>query len=142
MVAFRAPGDVALVEYEERAPGAGEVLVRTLYSGDLRRHGADGVPGHESVRAASAGTPTTRLFVDGRADVCRTRSRRGATSRSVRVEAVGAAVTAVAAGDVVWGIWGHRSAAVLAESSARRTTSCPQARARSAACSRASAPSR
>ena len=33
MVAFRAPRDVALVEYEERAPGRGEVLIRTLFSG-------------------------------------------------------------------------------------------------------------
>jgi 2-desacetyl-2-hydroxyethyl bacteriochlorophyllide A dehydrogenase len=113
MVAFRAPRDVALVEVEERVPGLGEVLVRTLYSG------------------ISAGTELTayrgtnpymtkrwdadaRLFVEGEPTFAYPLDAWGYEQVGV-VELVGEGVTAVAPGDVVWGIWGHRSSGVLSE---------------------------
>ena len=113
LVAFRAPGDVALVEYEERAPGPGEALVRTLYSG---------ISAGTELTAYRGTNPylgkrwdaETRLFVEGEPTFAYPLEAWGYEQVGA-VEAVGADVTAVAVGDVVWGIWGHRSAAVLAE---------------------------
>ena len=64
MVTIRAPGDVALVECDERAPGAGEVLVRTLYSGvsagtELTAYRGTNPYVHKRWDAAA------RLFADG-----------------------------------------------------------------------------
>ena len=56
----------------------------------------------------------TRLFVEGEPTLAYPLEAWG-YEQVGEVEAVGADVTAVAVGDVVWGIWGHRSAAVLAE---------------------------
>jgi 2-desacetyl-2-hydroxyethyl bacteriochlorophyllide A dehydrogenase len=113
MVTIRAPGDVALVDCETQSPGAGEVLVRTLYSGisagtELTAYRGTNPYLHKRWDDAS------RLFVDG-----------GPTFRYPllgwgyeevgRVEAVGACVTSFTPGGLVWGAWGHRSAAVLPE---------------------------
>ena len=111
-VSFRAPRDVAVVAYEERAPGAGEVRVRTLYSG------------------ISAGTELTAYrgtnpYVTRRWDAERRLFVDGATfdyplddwgyEQVGEVVELGDGVTRLRVGDRVWGIWGHRSSAVLAE---------------------------
>jgi 2-desacetyl-2-hydroxyethyl bacteriochlorophyllide A dehydrogenase len=111
-VSFRAPGDVAVVEYDERAPGAGEVRVRTLYSG------------------ISAGTELTahrgsNPYVTKRWDADRRLFVEGATfdyplddwgyEEVGEVVELGGDVTRLRVGDRVWGMWGHRSSAVLAE---------------------------
>jgi threonine dehydrogenase-like Zn-dependent dehydrogenase len=111
-VSFRAPGEVAVVEYEERAPEPGEVRVRTLYSG------------------ISAGTELTAYrgsnpYVTRRWDADRRVFVDGATfeyplddwgyEQVGEVVELGDGVTRVRAGERVWGTWGHRSSAVLAE---------------------------
>ncbi len=113
MVAFRAPRDVALVEYEERAPGRGEVLVRTLFSGISAGTELTAYRGTNPY-VTKRWDSDARLFVDGEPTFAYPLEAWGYEQVGA-VESVGAAVTAVEPGDVVWGIWGHRSAAVLAE---------------------------
>jgi threonine dehydrogenase-like Zn-dependent dehydrogenase len=111
-VMFDAPGEIAIVEYEERAPEAGEILLRTLYSG------------------ISAGTELTAYrgtnpYITRRWDVERRVFGEGTTfpyplddwgyEQVGEVADVGAGVTRLGAGDRVWGTWGHRSSAVVPE---------------------------
>jgi 2-desacetyl-2-hydroxyethyl bacteriochlorophyllide A dehydrogenase len=114
MVTIRAPGDIALVEYEERAPAAGEVLVRTLYSGVSAGTELTAYRGtnpyvqkrwDEDSRLFVAGDPTFPYPLDA-----------WGYEQVGRVEALGGGVTGLADGDLVWGAWGHRSAAVVPES--------------------------
>jgi threonine dehydrogenase-like Zn-dependent dehydrogenase len=111
-VSFRAPGAVAVTEYEERDPRAGEVRLRTLYSG------------------ISAGTELTAYrgsnpYVTKRWDSERRLFVAGATfdyplddwgyEQVGEVVEITAGVTRLRRGDHVWGIWGHRSSAVVPE---------------------------
>ena len=110
-VVFRAPREVAVVEYEERAPGPGELVVRTLYSG------------------ISAGTELTAYrgsnpYLTKRWDAERRLFVAGATFAypldDWGYEQVGEVVeigegAKLRVGERVWGIWGHRSSAVVAE---------------------------
>jgi 2-desacetyl-2-hydroxyethyl bacteriochlorophyllide A dehydrogenase len=111
MVTIRAPGDVALLEYDERSPEAGEVLVRTLYSGVSAGTELTAYRGtnpyvnkrwDERSRLFGAGEPTFPYPLEG-----------WGYEQVGRVEAVGPGVDGLAGGDLVWGAWGHRSAAVL-----------------------------
>jgi threonine dehydrogenase-like Zn-dependent dehydrogenase len=111
-VVFRARRDVALVEFELRPPGPGEVLVRTLYSGISAGTELTQFRG-TNPHASKAWDAERRLFVDGA-------SRRDeypldgfAYEQVGEVVETGAGVTGFAPGDVVWGVWGHRSSAVL-----------------------------
>jgi 2-desacetyl-2-hydroxyethyl bacteriochlorophyllide A dehydrogenase len=114
MVTIQAPGEIALVEYEERAPGVGEVLVRTLYSG---------VSAGTELTAYRGTNPylqkrwdeASRLFVEGDPTFPYPLDAWG-YEQVGRVEALGGGVTGFADGDLVWGAWGHRSAAVVPES--------------------------
>jgi 2-desacetyl-2-hydroxyethyl bacteriochlorophyllide A dehydrogenase len=111
-VSFRAPREVAVVDYEERSPGPGEVKVRTLYSG------------------ISAGTELTAYrgtnpYLTKQWDAERRLFVEGATfeyplddwgyEQVGEVVELGEGATRVRGGDRVWGIWGHRSSAVVAE---------------------------
>ena len=111
-VSFRGPRDVAVVSYEERAPKAGEVRLRTLYSG------------------ISAGTELTAYrgtnpYLTRRWDAARRVFVDGATfeypledwgyEQVGEVVELGADARRLRTGDRVWGIWGHRSSAVLQE---------------------------
>ena len=111
-VVLRAPGDVALVEFELRLPAPEEVLVRTLYSGISAGTELTQFRG-TNPHVVKAWDAERRLFVDGG-------PRRDdypldgfAYEQVGEVVETGAGVTGVAAGDVVWGVWGHRSSAVL-----------------------------
>lgn len=110
-VSFLAPREVAVVEYEERAPEAGEVRLRTLYSG------------------ISAGTELsayrgTNPYLTRRWDAERRLFLEGSTfayplddwgyEQVGEVVESGAGVTRLRPGDRVWGVWGHRSSAVVA----------------------------
>jgi len=114
MVTIRAPGDVTLVEYEQRVPGAGEVLVRTLYSGvsagtELTAYRGTNPYVHKRWDDAS------RLFVAG--DPTFPFPLAGWGYEQVgSVEALGDGVTELEVGELVWGAWGHRSAAPVFES--------------------------
>jgi 2-desacetyl-2-hydroxyethyl bacteriochlorophyllide A dehydrogenase len=110
LVELIKPRDVGLREYPTPEPGASEVRVRTLYSG------------------ISAGTELTQYrgtnpYLDKQWDADRAVFRSGTPTLSYPIDVwgysevgvvdqVGAAVGSPARGDVVWGIWGHRSHAV------------------------------
>jgi 2-desacetyl-2-hydroxyethyl bacteriochlorophyllide A dehydrogenase len=111
-VAFRGPHDVAVVSYEERRAGRGEVRLRTIYSG------------------ISAGTELSAYrgvnpYLNQRWDTERRLFAPGVTfeyplegwgyEQVGEVLEVGPHVTRLREGDQVWGIWGHRSSAVVAE---------------------------
>jgi len=114
MVTIRAPGDVALHEYDERSPNTGEVLVRTLYSG---------VSAGTELSAFRGTNPyvrkhwddALRLFMDGAPTFAYPLEGWG-YEQVGRVEALGDDVTGFAGGEIVWGAWGHRSAAVVSAS--------------------------
>lgn len=111
LVELAAPRSVQLRSFPTPEPGPGEVRVRTLYSG------------------ISAGTElatyrATNPYLDKRWDAEAGLFRPGGAtfhypvdvwgySEVGRVDAVGTGVTDPRVGEVVWGIWGHRSTAVL-----------------------------
>ncbi|HZA73941.1 MAG TPA: oxidoreductase, partial [Propionibacteriaceae bacterium] len=111
LVELTEPRLVGIRPYADPAPGTNEVLVRTWYSG------------------ISAGTELatyrgTNPYLDRRWDPEMALFMSGGTTFSYPldvwgysevgvVEAVGHDVTSLAVGDLVWGMWGHRSHAVL-----------------------------
>jgi threonine dehydrogenase-like Zn-dependent dehydrogenase len=111
LVELIAPRQVGLREYPEPTPEPDEVRVRTLYSG------------------ISAGTELTQYrgtnpYLDKQWDAERAVFLTGAPTLSYPldvwgysevgvVDQIGAAVGSPALDEVVWGIWGHRSHAVL-----------------------------
>jgi 2-desacetyl-2-hydroxyethyl bacteriochlorophyllide A dehydrogenase len=113
LVELTEPRRVGIRSYPRPTALDGDVLVRTLYSG------------------ISAGTEMTMYrgttaYLDKRWDVARRLFIAGTPTHQYPVdvwgysevgvvEETGRGVTSVAGGDVVWGIWGHRSHAVLAE---------------------------
>ncbi len=120
-----APGNVDLVPCERLTTGAADVRLRTLFSG------------------ISAGTELTtylgsnpylhrrwdsdhRLFVDGSASLGYPVIGAGYEEVGEVVE-VGPQAEAVAVGDVVWGIWGHRSDGVLPAATAAHQVLPPDA---------------
>jgi 2-desacetyl-2-hydroxyethyl bacteriochlorophyllide A dehydrogenase len=111
LVELTAPRVVQVRDYQPPEPAAGEVRVRTLYSG------------------ISAGTelayyrgtnpylekqwdPEVELFLPGDSTFSYPVTDWG-YSEVGEVDAPGPGVTQFRAGDVVWGMWGHRSHAVL-----------------------------
>jgi 2-desacetyl-2-hydroxyethyl bacteriochlorophyllide A dehydrogenase len=113
MVTIRAPREVALVECDGRPPGAGEVLVRTLYSGvsagtELTAYRGTNPYLHKHWDNAA------RLFADGEATFPYPLDAWG-YEQVGRVEALGEGVDRLGGGELVWGVWGHRSAAVVPE---------------------------
>jgi threonine dehydrogenase-like Zn-dependent dehydrogenase len=118
VVTLEAPGKVGVKEYEEPALGPREVRLRTLYSG------------------ISAGTELTayrdsnpylskrwdaerRLFLDGEGSLRHPIEAWGYEEVG-EVAEVGAEVSLIRPGEVVWGTWGHKSTAVVAEDWAAR----------------------
>ena len=111
LVELTAPRQVSVREYPDPMPGPKELRVRTLYSG------------------ISAGTELTQYrgtnpYLDKQWDAERAIFLAGTPTFSYPldvwgysevgvVDAIGTAVGLPAAGCVVWGIWGHRSHAVL-----------------------------
>lgn len=112
-VTFRAPREVALVEYEERAPAAGEVRVRTLYSGISAGTELTAYRGSNPLVTKQWDTER-RLFRDGSPTFPYPVEGWGYEQVGEVVE-VGDGVTGVGEGDRVWGIWGHKSSGVVAE---------------------------
>ncbi len=110
---FPAPSTVAVVEVEERAAGPGEVRVRTLLSG---------ISAGTELTAYRGSNPhlsrrwdgDRRLFVDGPPTLVYPVDNAGYEEVGEVVE-VGPDVERLRPGARVWGAWGHRSGAVLAE---------------------------
>jgi 2-desacetyl-2-hydroxyethyl bacteriochlorophyllide A dehydrogenase len=117
-VEFTSPGKVRLVPMEIPEPGEGEVLVSTLYSG---------ISAGTELTAFTGTNPylhrqwdaQRRLFVDGQPTF--PYPLRGWGYEEVgRVTAVGPGVDTDLIGQAVWGIWGHCSAGVMPEATARQ----------------------
>lgn len=111
MVQFTAPHRVDVVEEDVGEPGPGQVLVRTRYSGIST--------GTELTAYRGTNPYLSRHWDAGR----RLFSDTGATfdypiagwgyQEVGEVVRAGAAVDGLLAGDMVWGVWGHRSEAVV-----------------------------
>src|ERR1041384_7345326 len=125
MVSFISPRVAEVVDEESKPLGADEVRIATLYSG------------------ISAGTELTayrgtnpyltkkwdndrRLFVDGSTSFEYPVNGWGYEEVG-EVAEIGADVTDVAGGDVIWGTWGHRSETIQKEERAAKRKLAPGA---------------
>jgi threonine dehydrogenase-like Zn-dependent dehydrogenase len=111
-VSFRAPGDVAVIEYEERAPGRGEVRLRTLYSGISAGTELTAYRGSNPY-LTRRWDPERRFFVEG-ATFSYPLDDWGYEQVGEVVE-LGEDAARLREGDRFWGVWGHRSSAVVPE---------------------------
>lgn len=111
LVELTEPRKVGVRHYQPPEPGSGDVLVRTLYSGisagtELATYRGTNPYLEKSWDAQLA------LFLPGETTFRYPVDVWGYSETGV-VDRVGAGVTGLAVGDEVWGIWGHRSHAVL-----------------------------
>jgi NADPH:quinone reductase-like Zn-dependent oxidoreductase len=107
MVTLKAPRQIAVEEYPEPAPGPGEVVLRTLYSGisagtELTLY--RGTNPHQNKRWDQE----RRLFVEGEAPDAYP-FRPFGYEEVGEVAALGEGVTALQPGDLAWGSWGDCS---------------------------------
>lgn len=118
VVRFVGPGQVDLVDSPRPRPEAGEVLVRTLYSGISAGTELTAYLGTNPYlhRQWDAGR---RLFADGAHTVDYPVEGWGYEEVGV-VEELGPGAGQVSPGQIVWGLWGHRGHAVLPAQTARR----------------------
>jgi len=117
-VEFSAPRKVRLVAMDPPEPGPGEVLVTTLFTGISAGTELTAFTGTNPY-LHRRWNPDRRLFEDGEPTF--PYPIRGWGYEEVgRVTRAGSAADADLVGSVVWGIWGHRSAAVLPAGTARR----------------------
>jgi 2-desacetyl-2-hydroxyethyl bacteriochlorophyllide A dehydrogenase len=112
LVQLTEPRAVSIREYPvPDAPGADEVLIRTLYSGISAGTELATYRGTNPY-LEKRWDPELGLFLPGQATFDYPVDVWGYSEVGV-VEQVGSGVTDVAVDDVVWGIWGHRSHTVL-----------------------------
>lgn len=111
-VSFLGPRRVAVVEYEPRAPAAGEVKLRTLYSGISAGTELSAYRGSNPY-LAKRWDSGRRLFVDG-ATFAYPLDGWGYEQVGEVVE-LGEGATRLRPGDRVWGAWGHCSSGVVPE---------------------------
>jgi 2-desacetyl-2-hydroxyethyl bacteriochlorophyllide A dehydrogenase len=111
VVQFTAPHKVDLVEEDIGEPGAGQVLVRTRYSGISTGTELTAYRGTNPYLTRNWDSDR-RLFTDDGATF--DYPLRGWGYQEVgHVVRAGAGVTGLRPGDLVWGVWGHRSEAVV-----------------------------
>jgi 2-desacetyl-2-hydroxyethyl bacteriochlorophyllide A dehydrogenase len=111
LVELTEPRSVSVREYPIPAPAPGEVLIRTLYSGISAGTELATYRGTNPY-LAKQWDPEQALFLPGESTFSYPVDVWG-YSEVGTVEEIGSGVTTVAVGDVVWGIWGHRSHALL-----------------------------
>lgn len=111
LVELRAPGDVATRDIPLTKPGPQQVVVRTRYSGISAGTELSTYRGTNPY-LDKLWDPDRRLFLRGRATQPFPVDAWG-YSEVGTVQEVGVEVSSLRRGDVVWGIWGHRSIAVL-----------------------------
>jgi 2-desacetyl-2-hydroxyethyl bacteriochlorophyllide A dehydrogenase len=111
VVRFTAPHKVDVVEEEVASPRDGQVLVRSLYSGISTGTELTAYRGTNPY-LARRWDPELRLFTEGSATMEYPMIGWGYQEVGEVVE-VGPGVTELCPGDVVWGVWGHRSEAVV-----------------------------
>jgi 2-desacetyl-2-hydroxyethyl bacteriochlorophyllide A dehydrogenase len=117
VVRFVAPGQVDVVEAPRPEPAAGQVLLRTLYSGisagtELTAYLGTNPYLHRSWDAER------KLFVPGARTLDYPVLGWGYEEVGI-VEELGPGTTGLVPGDTVWGLWGHRAYGVLAAETAR-----------------------
>jgi threonine dehydrogenase-like Zn-dependent dehydrogenase len=118
VVTFEGPKEVSVREYEDPALGPGEVRLKTLYSG---------ISAGTELAAYRDSNPylskrwdgERRLFLDGEGSLRHPIEAWGYEEVG-EVAEVGAEVSLIRPGEVVWGTWGHKSTAVVAEDWAAR----------------------
>ncbi|MEW1681718.1 zinc-binding alcohol dehydrogenase [Streptomyces sp. NPDC093594] len=110
LVRISSPRTVAVVEVENPVPGPGEVLLETVYSGISAGTELTAYRGTNPY-LASEWDPDRRLFVPGDSTMSYPVDGWGYEEVG-RVAAVGSASDEDLVGKLVWGSWGHRSAAV------------------------------
>jgi len=116
MVRFAGPREVDLHEYPDAPLAPHEVRIRTLYSGVSAGTELTVYRG-SNPHLAKRWDASRRLFADDAVEIEYPVEGWGYEEVGEVVE-LGAEVSRVAEGDVVWGAWGHRSTAVLAEADA------------------------
>jgi 2-desacetyl-2-hydroxyethyl bacteriochlorophyllide A dehydrogenase len=111
LVQLNQPYQVELRDYPAPQPGAGEVRVRTLYSGISAGTELTTYRGSNPY-LQKQWDPEAGLFQPGQATFSYPVDVWG-YSEVGAVEALGTETHGIAVDDMVWGIWGHRSHAVL-----------------------------
>lgn len=117
VVSFNAPYDVSLVACEAPALRPGSVRVRTYYSGISAGTELTAYRGSNPYLTRTW-DPVQRLFVEGEPTFVYPVEGWGYSEVGEVVE-VADDVDAPAVGDIVYGIWGHRSEAVVAATTVR-----------------------
>src|SRR4051795_379959 len=113
VVRFEGPRSVSIAEYRDAPLDRREVRLRTLYSGISAGTELTAYRGSNPY-LAKRWDPERRLFIEGDTSLEYPVEGWG-YEEGGRVVDVGAGVTAVAEGDLVYGTWGHRTSAVLPE---------------------------
>ncbi|WP_210481586.1 zinc-binding alcohol dehydrogenase [Naasia sp. SYSU D00948] len=126
VVTVAAPRSVSLVEEEDGPVGPGEARIRTLYSGISAGTELSTYRG-TSPHLTKAWDADARLFRDGGGDEPAYPVRNLGYEEVGEVVEVGSADAGVAVGDIVWGTWGHRTAAVLPAASVAARRLGPEA---------------
>jgi len=111
LVQLSQPRQVELREYPLPEPGPGELRVRTLYSGISAGTELATYRGTNPY-LRKQWDPELALFLPGQATFTYPVDIWGYSEVGV-VDALGSGASGSAVGDVVWGIWGHRSHALL-----------------------------
>ena len=112
LVELTEPRSVGIRAFDDPAPGPEEVVVRTWYSG-ISAGTELGMYRGTNPYLDRKWDPEMALFLSGGATFAYPLDVWGYSEVGV-IEAVGTDVTTLAAGDVVGGMWGHRSHAVVA----------------------------
>jgi threonine dehydrogenase-like Zn-dependent dehydrogenase len=113
VITLQAPREVTLVEYSEPDLAPNQVRLRTLYSGisaGTELNSYRGVSPYLTKRWDSA----RHLFVSGEPSTAYPLNNWGYEEVGEIAE-VGAAVSRVKQGDIIWGTWGHRSTHTASE---------------------------
>ena len=110
LVRFPSPGNAEVVEFDDPAPGPGEVLLETVYSGISAGTELTAYRGSNPYLAKQWDAERL-LFVPGDSSLAYPIDGWGYEEVG-RVAAVGSEADADLLGQLVWGAWGHRSVAV------------------------------
>ncbi|MFI5713164.1 zinc-binding alcohol dehydrogenase [Kribbella sp. NPDC051620] len=111
VVQFTAPRQAEVVEFQPEALPRGHVRVRTAYSGISAGTELTAYRGTNPYLTRTW-DPDARIFRDAEAGVAFPVVGWGYSETGVVIE-LGDGVEGLAVGDEVWGIWGHRSEAVV-----------------------------
>lgn len=117
LVRFPSPGKAEVVEYDDQAPGPGEVLVQTAYSGISAGTELTAYRGSNPYLERMWDTDR-RLFLPGGSTLGYPVDAWGYEEVG-RVTAVGSSGDEDLVGRLIWGAWGHRSTAVRSAEYAR-----------------------